>query len=63
MADVGSLSPITEDTVFRVGSITKLFTAIAVMQLEEVGLVDLDAPASEYLRAYRLIPAHPPQLR
>ena len=57
LADVGSLSLITEDTVFRVGS--KLFTALAVMQLEEVGLVDLDAPASEYLRAYRLIPAHP----
>ena len=33
LADVGSLSPITEDTVFRVGSITKLFTALAVMQL------------------------------
>ena len=59
LADVGSLTPITEGTVFRVGSITKLFTAIAVMQLEEDGLVDLDAPASECLRSYRLIPAHP----
>jgi CubicO group peptidase (beta-lactamase class C family) len=45
------------DTVFRVGSITKTITAIAVMQLWEQGLVDLDAPASDYLRAYRLIPA------
>ena len=46
-----------EDTVFRIGSITKLFTAIAVMQLWEQGLVDLDAPANDYLRAYKLVPA------
>jgi hypothetical protein len=39
-------SRITENTVFRIGSITKTFTAIAVMQLRERGLVDLDAPAN-----------------
>ena len=44
--------------MFRVGSITALHGARRD-GLEEVGLVDLDAPASEYLRAYRLIPAHP----
>ena len=43
--------------MFRIASITKTFTAIAVMQLWEQGLVDLDAPANDYLRAYRLIPA------
>ena len=57
VADVRSNTPITEDTVFRIASITKTFTAIAVMQLWEQGLVDLDAPAGDYLRAYRLIPA------
>ena len=57
MADIASNTPVTEDTVFRIGSITKTFTAIAVMQLWEQGLVDLDAPANDYLRAYRLIPA------
>ena len=36
---------------------TKIITAVAVMQLWEQGLVDLDPPASDYLRAYRLIPA------
>jgi CubicO group peptidase (beta-lactamase class C family) len=51
LADIASNTPITEDTVFRIGSITKTFTAIAVMQLQEEGLVDLDAPANEYLRA------------
>jgi CubicO group peptidase (beta-lactamase class C family) len=59
LADISSRTPVTEDTVFRIGSITKTFTAIAVMQLAEQGLVDLDAPAGHYLRAYRLIPAKP----
>ncbi len=59
VADVESKEPITEDTVFRIGSITKTFTAIAVMQLCEQGLVDLDAPANDYLRAFRLVPAKP----
>jgi CubicO group peptidase (beta-lactamase class C family) len=57
LADILSNTPITEDTVFRIASITKTFTAIAVMQLWEQGLIDLDAPANDYLRAYKLIPA------
>jgi CubicO group peptidase (beta-lactamase class C family) len=57
LADIASNTPITEDTVFRIASITKTFTAIAVLQLWEQGLVDLDAPANDYLRAYQLIPA------
>ena len=59
IADIASGTPVTQDTVFRIGSITKTFTAIAVLRLCEQGLVDLDAPAGEYLRAYRLIPAKP----
>jgi CubicO group peptidase (beta-lactamase class C family) len=57
LADVAAGTPVTEDTVFRVASVTKTFTAVAVMQLWERGLVDLDAPANRYLRAYRLVPA------
>jgi CubicO group peptidase (beta-lactamase class C family) len=57
LADIDSNTPVTEDTVFRIGSITKTFTAVAVMKLWEQGLVDLDAPANDYLRAYQLIPA------
>ena len=59
LEDIFSKTPITEDTCFRIGSVTKLFTAIAVMQLWERGLVDLDAPANDYLRAYRLVAADP----
>src|SRR5512132_1089816 len=57
VADIASNTPITQDTVFRIGSITKTVTAIAVMQLWEQGLVDLDAPANHYLRTFRLVPA------
>lgn len=56
LAGIASKTSISTDTVFRIGSITKLFTAIAIMQLVEQGRVDLDAPANDYLRAYRLIP-------
>jgi CubicO group peptidase (beta-lactamase class C family) len=57
VADVASGRPVTADTVFRVGSLTKTFTAVAVLQLWERGLVDLDAPANDYLRTFRLVPA------
>src|SRR6476646_250088 len=36
-------------TVFRVGSVSKLFTDVAIMQLVEQGKVDLDAPVTRYL--------------
>ena len=58
VADIEANTPVNEDTVFRIGSITKTFTAVAVMQLWERGLVDLDAPANDFLRAYRLVPAN-----
>ncbi len=57
LSDIASKRPITDQTIFRVASITKLFTAVAAMQLWERGLIDLDAPANDYLRAYRLMPA------
>jgi CubicO group peptidase (beta-lactamase class C family) len=58
LADIASGRPIAEDPAFRIASITKTFTAIAAMQLWEQGLIDLDAPVGEYLRAYRLVPAN-----
>jgi len=41
--------PATAETVYRVGSVSKLFTDIAIMQLVERGVIDLDAPATNYL--------------
>ncbi|MEO1981237.1 MAG: serine hydrolase domain-containing protein, partial [Fuerstiella sp.] len=47
--DAEKKTPATADTVYRVGSVSKLFTDIAVMQLVENGQLDLDAPIESYL--------------
>ncbi len=44
----------TTDSVFQIGSITKLWTATLVMQLADEGLVDIDRPVREYLPEFRL---------
>lgn len=41
--------PATAKTVYRIGSVSKLFTDIGVMQLIERGQLDLDAPIQTYL--------------
>ena len=58
VADVHTRRPVTNDTVFRIGSLTKTITAVAVMQLCERGVIDLDAPANDYLHAFQLVPAN-----
>lgn len=45
--------PNTPDTRFRLGSITKQFTATLILQLVEQGKVKLDGKVSDYLPAYR----------
>ena len=44
--------PITPDTVFRVGSVTKQFTGAAIMLLEQRGLLSVDDPIEKYLPDY-----------
>lgn len=41
--------PATADTLYGIGSITKSVTALAVMQLQEEGELDVEDPASDYL--------------
>jgi D-alanyl-D-alanine carboxypeptidase len=41
--------PVTPDLLFEIGSITKSFVAIALLQLREEGKLDLDRPVLEYL--------------
>ncbi|MCU1255866.1 MAG: beta-lactamase [Candidatus Angelobacter sp.] len=49
-SDVEKKSPVTVDaTLFRPGSVSKLFTWTAVMQLVEQGKLDLDRDINEYL--------------
>lgn len=50
-------APPTPRTPFYVGSLTKSFTALAVMQLVEVGQIDLDAPIQRYLSWFRVADA------
>src|SRR5882757_3256873 len=42
----------TSDSVFQVGSITKVWTATLVMQLVDEGKLDLDAPVRDYLAEF-----------
>jgi CubicO group peptidase (beta-lactamase class C family) len=60
LADVEARSEATPDTQYAVASITKTFTAAAVMQLRDEGRLDLDDPLSRHLPGV----AHPiPTLR
>ncbi len=52
-ADPKRKVPATAETVYRVGSVSKLFTDIAIMQLVEQGKIDLDAPITRYLPNFR----------
>ncbi len=52
-ADPASKTPATADTVYRVGSVSKLFTDIAIMQQVERGKLDMDAPITRYLPEFR----------
>ena len=46
--------PVTPQTPFIIGSISKTFTALAVMQLVASGKVELDAPVQRYLPWFRV---------
>jgi len=46
--------PVTPDTLFQTGSISKTFTGTMLMQLAEQGKVDLDAPVRKYIQDFKL---------
>jgi CubicO group peptidase (beta-lactamase class C family) len=52
MANLELEVPITEEMVFRLGSITKQFTAVAVLMLMEQGKLALDDPITKFLPDY-----------
>jgi len=51
-ANIAHDVPNTSETVFRLGSLTKQFTAVAVLQLYERGLLDVKDPVSRYIPDY-----------
>ena len=53
----GAPDPVTEETLFQAGSISKPVFALAVMRLVQTGKLDLDADVNDYLTTWR-IPAN-----
>jgi len=51
--DLQSGDPVRRDTVFRIASMTKSFTALAILQLRDAGKLALDDPAERYLPELR----------
>lgn len=59
-ADVENQTPVVPgQTVFRVGSVSKIFTATAVLQLVESGKLDLNANVNQYLTKFKLQDPYP----
>ncbi|MCB0118024.1 MAG: beta-lactamase family protein [Anaerolineales bacterium] len=48
LADIDTGKPITPETIFHLGSVSKQFTALGVMILEQQGELDYDASIGEY---------------
>ena len=47
--ELSTKSPVTPDSVFRIASMTKSFTAMAIMKLRDEGKLALDDPAEKYV--------------
>ena len=53
-ADLETRRPMTDSTIMRIGSISKVMTAVAVAQLVDRGRVHLDSSVTRYLRDLRI---------
>ncbi|MES2137094.1 MAG: serine hydrolase domain-containing protein [Pseudomonadota bacterium] len=51
--DVASQAPVTADSLFRIASMSKAFTALAILKLRDEGKLALDAPAETYVPQMR----------
>ncbi len=58
-ADIAKKIPMTSQTKFRMASHSKMFAAIAIMQLREEGKLKLDDPVEKYLPWFHAKPATP----
>jgi putative ATP-binding cassette transporter len=53
-SDMANNKPVTEQTLFEIGSNSKAFTAVAIHQLAEEGAIDLDDSVSDYLPWFQM---------
>ncbi|GAA0181315.1 hypothetical protein SH2C18_38650 [Clostridium sediminicola] len=53
MANYKENVPNNSNSVFAIGSITKSFTAVGIMQLQEKGLLNVDDPISKYIEGHK----------
>lgn len=51
--DTEAKLPLSPDTIFGVGSLTKAFTAVAILQLQEKGKLNLNDPVINYLPEFK----------
>lgn len=56
LSDLARKEPVRPDHLFQIGSITKSFTAAALLQLRDEGKIDLHAPVTKYLPWLRIEP-------
>ncbi len=54
VTDVRDPEPVTDTTMFNVGSMSKAVTSVTILSLARDGLVDLDAPVNEQLNSWTL---------
>ncbi len=53
-ADIKAEIPVVDETLFQIGSITKSFTALALLQAQEDGIIDIDEPVTRYLPWFKV---------
>jgi len=58
LQDLQTRVPMTEGSLFRIYSMTKAVTAVAVMMLQDEGKLKLSDPASRYLPAFKHVMVH-----
>jgi D-alanyl-D-alanine-carboxypeptidase/D-alanyl-D-alanine-endopeptidase len=64
--DLESRRPVTPDTLFRIASMTKAFTALTILKLRDDGKLRLDAPAEDYvpeMRGWKYPTSDSPRIR
>lgn len=53
-SNIKTRKPVTQDTLFELGSTSKAFTALGILKLEKEGLVNLNNPVNKYIPWFRM---------